>query len=73
MLNIRYILRRSKEEFRAATTGEVSPMAFQRGKEQLELIKRQSTVYGLYERPIKNVLVSSAPTKRWARIRLCMA
>ena len=36
---------------------EVTASAYLRGKEQLEVIKRQSLVYGLYGRPIKNVLV----------------
>lgn len=50
----RYILRLTKERFRQPQT------QVQDAKEQLELVKRQSIVYKLFGRSIKNVLVSTA-------------
>ncbi|KAG2490881.1 hypothetical protein HYH03_010798 [Edaphochlamys debaryana] len=54
-----FIQRRAKESFRESA-GVTDPSAVQsllkRGREELELVKRQSTVYGLYGRKFKNVL-----------------
>ena len=53
-----YILRRCKEEFRTPPKGDPTTIVAH-AKEQLEVLKRQSLVYGLYARKIKNVLVRS--------------
>lgn len=57
----RYILRRSRQGFRAAA-GEQDETALGRlwaaAKADYEAMKRQSTVYELYGRKMKNVLVS---------------
>lgn len=72
-----YIQRRAKEEFHAHAR-EADPAKLQQlvasGKEQLDVVKRQALVYGLYGRKIKNVLVrvrvhacSDALSHVWAR------
>eukprot|EP00249_Psilotum_nudum_P009198 c21773_g1_i1 orf=467-730(-) len=53
--NIReYVKRRSKEGFRQL---DIDPaLAFSQGKEQLEVVKRQSVVYSIYAPRVKNVM-----------------
>lgn len=60
-----YIQRRAREEFYAHAR-EADPARLQQlvasGREQLEVVKRQALVYGLYGRKIKNVLVRALHT-----------
>jgi hypothetical protein len=56
-----YITRRAKEEFHALAKGTdtaAAEAAWQRAQSQLDVWKRQSLVYGLYARKVKNVMVS---------------
>lgn len=56
-----YITRRAKEEFHALAKGTDTAAAeasWQRAQSQLDVWKRQSLVYGLYARKVKNVMVS---------------
>jgi len=56
-----YITRRAKEEFHALANNADSAAAeaaWKRAQSQLEVWKRQSVVYGLYGRRVKNVMVS---------------
>jgi hypothetical protein len=54
----RYILRVTKDKFRQQ--GADTQAQLKDAKDQLALVKRQSTVYQLFGRHIKNVLVSQA-------------
>lgn len=60
----RYILRRARDGFREGAA-ETDPSKLSslvaHAQEELITLKRQSLVYGLYARPIRNILV------RWAR------
>jgi LYR motif-containing protein 4 len=60
LLPPRYILRRAREDFRL-NAQEANPEKLQQllkgANEDLEVVKRQSVVYQLYGRKIKNVLV----------------
>ncbi len=55
----RYILRRTREGFRAAAPEQAGAQEalWKLAKEELEVARRQSIVYGLYQRQVKNVLV----------------
>jgi hypothetical protein len=53
----RYILRRSKEGFRAAIAPEGLSAALTSARGELDVVRRQSAVYAMYARPVKNVLV----------------
>lgn len=56
-----YITRRAKEEFHALaknTDAAAAEAAWQRAQSQLGVWQRQSVVYGLYGRRVKNVMVS---------------
>ena len=71
----RYILRRCKEEFRS--TPSADPISsYVHGKQQLDVVRRQSLVYGLYGRKIKNVLVRAFRRSRvlmTVQLAVCMA
>ncbi|KAG1656613.1 hypothetical protein FOA52_008436 [Chlamydomonas sp. UWO 241] len=57
--NIReYILRRVKDGFRegAGESGPSSAALWAHAKEEYSVMKRQSVVYGMYARKIKNIL-----------------
>mmetsp|Transcript_12414 Transcript_12414/g.26817 ORF Transcript_12414/g.26817 Transcript_12414/m.26817 type:complete len:94 (+) Transcript_12414:160-441(+) len=58
--NIReYVLRRAREGFREVageTNATKLDALWASAKEQLEVVKRQSVVYGLYGRKTKNIL-----------------
>mmetsp|Transcript_18768 Transcript_18768/g.55924 ORF Transcript_18768/g.55924 Transcript_18768/m.55924 type:complete len:101 (-) Transcript_18768:128-430(-) len=54
-----YILRRAREGFREGALAKDPAEAAKLltlARDELAVMKRQSIVYGLYERPIKNVL-----------------
>ena len=61
-ISLRYISRRATEGFRAAATNpeQATEALWKRAQEELSVVRRQSIVYGLYSRGIKNVLVGRA-------------
>ena len=58
----RYVRRRTQERFREALPqdGGALQQAWQQAQQEMELVKRQSTVYSLYARKQRSVLVSCA-------------
>jgi hypothetical protein len=61
----RYIKRRAKEGFaesQSITDAAALEQLWQRAKEELEVVKRQAVVYGLYARKHKSVMVGGTPS-----------
>eukprot|EP00878_Enallax_costatus_P007958 GHUV01008324.1.p1 GENE.GHUV01008324.1~~GHUV01008324.1.p1 ORF type:complete len:114 (+),score=28.29 GHUV01008324.1:158-499(+) len=61
-----YITRRAKEEFHSLATRSdaAAEAAWQRAKSELDVWKRQSVVYQLYGRKLKNVMELDAAAQR---------
>lgn len=59
MENCRYIKRRTREYFRKEIPEDSIAERLNFAKEQLDVVKRQSIVYGLYSRRgLRNIMVS---------------
>ena len=74
-MHLRYILRRCKEEFRSPPSAD-PVSSYVHGKQQLDVVRRQSLVYGLYGRKIKNVLVRGfkrSTVVMTVQLAVCMA
>lgn len=74
----RYIQRRAREGFHDAaklTDPSAVKSLLELGRQELEVVKRQSLVYGLYGRKFKNVLVrgAGAASSLWSRRLLGLA
>lgn len=79
-ISCRYIQRRTKEDFRrlrSVSDPVLLEKALAKGKDDLEVAKRQSLVYKMYARKLPNVLVSpggltvSPPICMWPASRRC--